>query len=105
MAVDNLKVIDFITERDDSLVLTISDHLEWDSKNEHLYFLQEKINAYLMAIESGQVKKSYPLSSDKDFVISVVLKYAPNDTGTSFLSRIKDFLTNHGYGFEYQIFK
>lgn len=57
MSVDNLQVIDFISEKDGRIVLTISDHLEWDDKYEHIYLLQEKINAYLMAIETGQIEK------------------------------------------------
>lgn len=52
MSVENSKVIDFISDKEDKIVLTISDHLEWDNDNEHIYLLQEKINAYLMAIES-----------------------------------------------------
>ncbi|MFR3188672.1 MAG: DUF6572 domain-containing protein [Phocaeicola sp.] len=32
MSVDNLQVIDFISEKDGRIVLTISDHLEWDDK-------------------------------------------------------------------------
>lgn len=104
MSVDNLKVIDFISERNDKIILTISDHLEWDSNNEHVYLLQEKINSYLMAIESGQVNTKYPLSLDKKIVISVALKYPPNDIGISFLSRVSDFLLNAGYEFEYYIF-
>lgn len=41
MPVDNPNVIDFISEQDDDkVVLTISDHLEWDDEdNNHLYLL------------------------------------------------------------------
>lgn len=104
MSVENSKVIDFISEKDNEVVLTISDHLEWDDDNEHIYLLQEKINAYLMAIESGQVNKSYPLSKDKKIVISVALKHVPNETGISFLSKVNEVLLDAGYKFDYQIF-
>ncbi len=103
MSVDNSKVIDFISEKENKIVLTISDHLEWDDDNEHIYLLQEKINAYLMAIESGQIKKSYPLSINKKIVVSVVLKYAPNAIGFLFLSKVNDILLNAGYEFNYHI--
>ena len=92
MSVDNYQVIDFISEKDGRIVLTISDHLEWDDKYEHIYLLQEKINAYL---------KKYPSSKGRRIAISVALKYKPNDTGMSFLSRVNDFLLNDGYEFEY----
>ena len=104
MAVDNSNVIDLISiNKDNFVVLTISDHLEWDEDNEHLYLLQEKINTYLMAIESGQVNKSYPLSKDKSFIISVDLKYEPNANGLSFFSKVKEILSNAGYGFDYSV--
>lgn len=104
MSVENSKVIDFISEKDNKVVLTISDHLEWDDDNEHIYLLQEKINAYLMAIESGQVNKSYTLSMGKKIVVSVALKYAPNETGISFLSKVNEVLLNVGYEFDYHVF-
>jgi len=103
MSVDNSKVIDFISEKDNKVVLTISDHLKWDDDNEHIYLLQEKINAYLMAIESEQVNKSYPFSMDKKIVVSVALKYAPNDTGKLFLSKVNEVLLNAGYEFDYHV--
>jgi hypothetical protein len=106
MAVDNSNVIDLIsTNKEGAVVLTISDHLEWDEDNEHLYLLQEKINTYLMAIESGQVNKSYPLSKNKHFIISVALKYEPDETGLLFFSKISNILSNAGYGFDYYVFK
>lgn len=105
MSVENLKEIDFISEKNNNVILTISDHLDWDEDNKHIYLLQEKINAYLMAIESGQVYKSYPLSVGKGFIVSVTLKYKPNNIGLSFLSNVKDILSNAGYGFEYLIHK
>lgn len=100
MSVENSNVIDFISEREDKVVLTISDHLEWDD-DEHIYLLQEKINSYLTAIESGQIDKSYPHLSRKMIVISVVLKYTPNDEGALFLSKVDKVLFNAGYAFEY----
>ena len=55
MSVENSQVIDAISiNPQDVVVLTISDHLEWDEENEHLLLLQNKINAYLGVIESGE---------------------------------------------------
>lgn len=103
MSVENLKKIDFINEENNKIVLTISDHLKWNEDKEHIFLLQEKINAYLMAIESGQVNKSYPSSIGKKIVVSVALKYAPDEIGISFLSNVKEVLLNSGYIFEYHI--
>ena len=76
MSVDNPNVIDFISEQDDDkVVLTISDHLEWDDEdNNHLYLLQEKVNAYLSAIESGQVDKAFTSAMGRKPIISVIMK-------------------------------
>ena len=44
MSVDQLDKVDFISKTSEGNVeLTISDHLEWDDKNEHLLILQNKV--------------------------------------------------------------
>lgn len=105
MSVENTKVIDFISEKDNIVILTISDHLEWHDDNEHIFLLQEKINAYLMAIESGQVNEKYPSSVGKKVRISIVLKYDPNEKGVLFLSNVNNALSNAGYEFYYYVLK
>jgi hypothetical protein len=77
MAVDNTNVVDFISTKDDTneVYLTISDHLDWSSVMDHLLLLQEKINAYLGFIESGDLYTQYPLAYGKQIVINVVGKY------------------------------
>lgn len=107
MSVDNPNVIDFISEQDDDkVVLTISDHLEWDDEdNNHLYLLQEKVNAYLSALESGQVDKAFPSAIGRKPIISVIMKYEPNESGKLFLSMVDETLSNAGYEFEYQVFE
>jgi len=82
-------------------VLTISDHLEWDDKNEHLVILQDKINAYLEAIESGSLCEEYPNAKDRQIVISIVSKYTPNKDGILFLEKTAGFLESAGYKLEF----
>jgi hypothetical protein len=105
MSVEQIMVIDFISEKDDKVILTISDHLEWDEDNEHITLLQDKINAYLMAIESGQVNTKFPSSVGKQYVISIALMHAPNKNGEMFLLHVKEVLAQSGYGFSYYVFK
>ena len=105
MSVDNLNVIDFISEKDGRVILTISDHLVWDEENEHLFLLQEKINVYLMAIESGQLERKYPASVGKHVAIHVALKYEPDETGRSFFSKVEEVLSKAGYGFSFYVVK
>ena len=37
------------------IVLGLSDDLDWEDENEHIFSMQEKLNAYLRYIESGEV--------------------------------------------------
>ena len=53
LSIEQTDVVDFmgIDKLTGEIVLTISDHLEWnDADEEHLWLLQEKINAYLRFI-------------------------------------------------------
>lgn len=47
----------------------ISDHLDWDDELEHIHALQEKINAYLRFVESGEILGKYPQAAGKTPVI------------------------------------
>jgi len=56
MSINELRVIDIVSKKKNScIVLTISDHLDWEKTKEHLLLLEEKINTYLSFLESGDV--------------------------------------------------
>jgi hypothetical protein len=57
-----------------------------------------------MAIESGQVNKKYPLENGRRVVISIALKFEPNEIGKLFLSNVKKILLNEGYDLDYYVF-
>ena len=101
MSVENTKIIDFVTETNENINLIISDHLEWDNDNKHLLQLQEKINAYLVAIESGQLNTKFPSSVGKKVAISVALKYEPNEIGIKFFRHVSTLLSRSNYFFSY----
>lgn len=103
MSVTNSNVVDFtsISPKGD-VVLTISDHLEWDN-NEHILILQDKINAYLRFIESGDIYQQYPEARDRNVMIDVVVKYDPDSNGKIFLDRVKEILNEAGYEFRFRI--
>lgn len=54
-----------ISEDGKSLVLLITDHLDWSNEYEHLIKLQDKINSYISYLESDQYKDIYP---DRQFI-------------------------------------
>lgn len=106
MSVENLNVIDFASiDTQGNVVLTISDHLEWDEKNEHLLTLQNKINAYLKAIENGSLYEEYPSAKNKNIIIDVVMKNIPNEDGKRFLEYTKEILDASGYQFKFSLFR
>ena len=100
MSVENVKIIDFVSiDLNGDAILTISDHLEWDESNAHLPVLQNKINAYLSSIESGDIYEQYPNAKGRHIAINLVAKYAPNKTGEVFIQRVKNALADEGYDF------
>ena len=103
MSVENKHVVDVIgIDKNENVILTISDHLEWDEFNEHLIILQDKLNSYLGFIESGNLYESYPDAIGRHIVINVCLKYKPNKVGKEFLARSEKILTAAGYGFSFK---
>jgi hypothetical protein len=103
MSIEQKDVIDFVSiHPSGNAVLTISDHLPWDEENEHLILLQDKINAYLGAIEGGELYEAYPKAKGRKIVIRIVALDPPNRDGFLFLERAKEILTSAGYGFEFR---
>ena len=103
MAVDNLLVIDSISlDKKGEVMLTISDHLEWDDNIEHLELLQKKINLYLEFIENGELLENYPDAKGRNVIINIIAKYLPDKVAESFLQRVKQMLELMGYKFNLQ---
>lgn len=103
MSVENTEIIDVISvDKKENVVLTISDHLEWDDENNHLLVLQNKINRYLISIEGGSLYESYPKAKGRSILIQLVAKFYPNREGITFLSGLKDVIESAGYKFEFK---
>lgn len=103
MSVNQRDTVDAIsTTLDGKVVLTISDHHSWD-ETWHLKLLQDKINAYLQFIESGQILDDYPNAARRELIIETVMKFAPNEEGTSFLEKAKEVVTKAGIGFQWRV--
>lgn len=100
MGIVNDKIVDAVSvDLNGNVVLTISDHLEWDVNNEHLLLLQDKINAYLSFIETGQLYEQYPNAKGRNVVIQLVLKYLPSEDGRKFIQTSKEILLENNYDF------
>ena len=98
MSVEDSKIIDVIgTDPKGNIILTISDHLEWDEKLEHLLILQNKINDYLSFIESGQIYTNYPNAKGKNIIINIFTKFIPNESAEKFLRTARETIQSAGY--------
>ena len=101
MSIEQPKVIDFlrISEADGCCVLTISDHLEWNSW-EHLLALQKKVNNYLAFIESGEIFDTRPDAQGLEIEISIRCKFlSEGEDDWSFLKLARNAIQDSGFRF------
>ncbi|MDP9512930.1 MULTISPECIES: DUF6572 domain-containing protein [Pseudomonas chlororaphis group] len=109
MSITNPKVIDFWAipkDPPDSLLLVMTDHLEWGNKaeqGEHLLLLQEKINSYIAFIEGGQIYTEIPGAYGKYPIIQVVGLYELPEQAEYFMARVTETLNDVGIGFKFEL--
>lgn len=89
MPLEDTTVVDAIStdENAGKVFLTIFDAWDWTEERAHLEALQDKINAYLDFIQSGQISEAYPASAGHKLGIRVITKYPLPIAGVEFLNR------------------
>jgi hypothetical protein len=104
MSIEDTQVIDIISSAADggSVTLTATDHLEWGNR-EHLMMIQDKLNAYLAFMESGEIFDTYPKAKGKELKLEVVCKYEPDEEGKKFLTLCGEVISNAGFSFRYRV--
>lgn len=87
MAVTDRNVVDSVgIDRDGkTLILLISDHLDWEHEYEHLLILQEKVNDYISFIENEQYKEVYVNKVFEKFRIEIKFMYQMNENCIKFI--------------------
>lgn len=108
MSIERSNVVDFVALDSDTgnLVLTISDHLDWpDDASEHLLLLQDKLNAYLRFIESGEDLQSHSNAQGRPILIDVILKYPASGQGVRFFEEVRKVIEGAGIMFRYRLFQ
>ena len=91
------KVDGIATTKDgNGIVLLISDHLEWKDEYKHLVTLQDKINAYISFMESGQYKKVYKGKKFKYGIIEIHFLYEPTEKAEKFLNTVQEQVRESG---------
>ncbi len=99
MTVEQSDVVDSIGVdiQSGSVVLTVSDHLDWGQDEEgHLRLLQDKLNTYLRFVESGELHLAYSDAKGRPVLVEVVFKHAPSHAAREFLSRARAAMSSAG---------
>lgn len=107
MSIEQSEVVDAIGVDPETgeVVLTISDHLDWQDLPEHVFLLQEKLNAYLAFIESGELCEAYPKGEGRTPRIDVITKFPVAPDAHSVLQRIEETLQAAGIGLRIAMFR
>lgn len=77
-----------------TLVLLITDHLDWENEHNHLMLLQDKINSYIAFIESGQYRdmEQFKRLKIKKYIIEISFQYKPTENCTKFINNVNEQL-------------
>lgn len=106
MSADQTNVIDLVsTDRmSGTVVLTISDHLDWSDSRAHQKLLQDTLNRYLAFVESGEILESYPDAKESHVAFAVVFQFPPDEDGRCFLDKVKKIVESAGFNLREEIF-
>jgi hypothetical protein len=87
MSVDNSEVVDGagISKETGEVVLTISDHLNWDDEQSHIELIEQKIGRYIQFVESGQLLEAIPTAKDRAIHIRLFLQFSPPNSASKLL--------------------
>lgn len=104
MTIEDTNGIDGIATHPDrnEILLVISDHLDWQHVDSHISLLEDKINAYIAFVESGQLRnlKGKEFSTNAPVVVVLSAEYAPPPETKSFFENVTDVLSSIGLRFE-----
>ena len=106
MSIEQPNVIDFLLcdKTTGHALLILSDHLDWeDDEDGHILLLQDKLNHYIHAIESGQIVKKMPELRDLPAVIYVWGKYPPSKQGAAFYEYAKQQALEAGFSLVFDL--
>jgi SMI1 / KNR4 family (SUKH-1) len=104
MTVEELKKIDYagIETRTGDMILGISDHLPWDEQEgEHLMSLQDKLNAYLTVIETGELYTELPRAVGRKIVGVVMGKFPLSEEAKKFYRLAGKFIEDLGFSLRF----
>jgi len=106
MSIEQTDTIDFVNidKASGDVLLTISDHLDWDgSEGQHLVLLQSKLNAYLRFIEGGELNQRFPETSDRAVIIQVVSKFPMSEKAGVFFEKVRAAINGAGFKLQFKL--
>jgi len=105
MSIDELNKIDrIITYKEkSSVVLLLSDHLDWEEEGEHLMLLQDKLNIYLDFIQNGELVRHRPDLKGLPVTIRVAGKYPLGPEADKFYRVVGPVAAEMGVALELRI--
>jgi hypothetical protein len=105
VSIEDSNLVDFVgtDSTTGSVVLTISDHLDWEREDQHLSLLQAKINTYLAFMESGELLEMYPSVQGKGIRIEIVVKYPLSHKALSFLRKAQPVVEGAGFSLSWRL--
>ena len=108
MSIDQTDTIDFasVDNASGDLWLTISDHLPWEeNEGNHLVLLQDKLNAYLRFIESGELFEKVRDARGRNIVINIVGKFPLSQKADSFLNKARVAIEGAGLRLQFNLIR
>jgi len=106
MTISDTDCIDIIATRSGSpeVRLVIADHLDWAHVNDHALLLQEKVDAYLAFIESGDLRRRPEVAQIESPEVWIWVRglHAPPPEALAFLARTEAFLAKAGVRFRFE---
>ena len=106
MSIEQTEIVDFvhIDRKSGDVWLTISDHLPWDQdEGEHLVLLQNKLNAYLRFIESGEMIKQIPETKGRKVLINLVGKFPLSEKARLFFEKASAAIYGAGFKLQFKL--
>jgi len=106
MSVEQSEIIDLLSfdKKSGDVVLTISDHIDWQDSAEHQRILQAQLNTYLAFVEGGQLLVEKPEARGRRITFAVVFKFRPDRDGRAFLERAAEVIRLAGFAFTWEVF-
>jgi hypothetical protein len=85
-------------------ILVIADHLDWqEDEGEHLVLLQNKLNAYIHFLESGQFEQNRPDLAGLPVAIRIAAKFPPSEEELKLLRLFAKNVADIGASLELEV--